>query len=70
MGTGVIPACAGNRGRYVASTYARPGHPCVCGEQVAAPRGALWDVGLSLRVRGTDSVSWCAIEFSCQIQTL
>ena len=66
----VIPACAGNGLGWGVGHGAEWGHPCVCGERDVNPVvGGIAD-GSSLRVRGTDSVSWCAIEFSCQIQTL
>ena len=64
----VIPACAGNRPAGGVSHNHRSGHPCVCGEQIGLGAGLVELVGSSLRVRGTDSVSWCTIECSCQIQ--
>ena len=65
----VIPACAGNRASAWSGQLGFPGHPCVCGEQsiVGAPDSS--SSGSSLRVRGTVSVIWCAIEFSGQIHT-
>ena len=66
----VIPACAGNRWVFEDGDGAETGHPCVCGEQTGAEAAADGWVGSSLRVRGTDSVIWCAIESSCQIQPL
>ena len=66
----VIPACAGNSELGVELPCVLAGHPCVCGEQVEPAMFERLLDGSSLRVRGTDCVSWCAIEFSCQIQTL
>ena len=64
----VIPACAGNRGARRDDLVRRTCHPCVCGEQCEAVIRSYVSDGSSLRVRGTDSVSWCTIECSCQIQ--
>ena len=46
------------------------GHPCVCGEQARLRASTSDTVGSSLRVRGTDCLSWHATECSCQIQPL
>ena len=66
----VIPACAGNSIGAVRRLLLKAGHPCVCGEQSRMASMKVMDLGSSLRVRGTDCLSWCAIEFSCQIQPL
>ena len=66
----VIPACAGNRASHVHRKTPKSGHPCVCGEQGNSARHDVDANGSSLRVRGTDCLSWCAIKFSCQIQPL
>ena len=64
----VIPACAGNSAARSTLATTRTGHPCVCGEQFGVIDGVAEEVGSSLRVRGTDCVSWRLIEFSCQIR--
>ena len=44
--------------------------PACAGNKVGAVAVLFGSVGSSLRVRGTVSVSWSAIESSCQIQPL
>ena len=66
----VIPACAGNRLDRRGCVALKSGHPCVCGEQLIEMASVIGIGGSSLRVRGTDCLSWHAIEFSCQIQPL
>ena len=66
----VIPACAGNGRRRRTRAGSPAGHPCVCGERTPTGEPLLPQRSSSLRVRGTDCLSWYAIEFSCQIQPL
>ncbi len=52
-----IPACAGNTGSSSNCTSDQPVYPCVCGEHPTAFSFGNARVGLSLRVRGTQSLS-------------
>ena len=63
------PCVCGDRAASISTRRHAPGHPCVCGEQIVFGEDGRMERGSSLRVRGTDSVRWCATERSCQIQT-
>jgi len=52
-----IPACAGNRMKFLGYVVLVSVHPRVCGEQLLFLRATALTVGSSPRVRGTDSVS-------------
>ena len=49
-----IPACAGNGGQGQGHVVVFPVHPRVCGERDHSVRAAMYSVGSSPRVRGTD----------------
>ena len=51
--TGIIPAYAGNTGRYVSRYAARWDHPRVCGEHLDNLEKLVKDAGSSPRMRGT-----------------
>ena len=55
--TGIIPACAGNRGSSAFATSQNWDHPRVCGEQHAIGDKCIYIQGSSPRVRGTATVS-------------
>ena len=51
---GIIPACAGNSLPQAPVSPSQRDHPRVCGEQSREPKGSLFGLGSSPRVRGTD----------------